>query len=199
MAQTILPENSPSLDKRFVALGQPAEELDSKQHSALKNKISYRRKSNLKSNWATLGWSDDSEFMPEGKISYSKVGNLDSKALALEEIKHIYKFNPRPKGKKFVTERYINFDDVDFGFKRKLFKIDDLPELRLTLFLQPDEGAIVFYQFSDIDIRHDVNADIQYVLPNSTGPDHHTNRDRLHYFFPIIPTGELSMSTEEKE
>lgn len=183
-------ENSLSFpDPRFITLGQKYEGLSVGLQSKLKKKIGHSLKSNPSAAWATLGWADGRNFNPLGTIEFSEIGNLKSKAVTLEEVKKIYAFNPRSEGKEFVTERYINFNQVSFGFDEDKVRVDQFPELRLTLFLQPDEGAIVFYQYSDLGNHHDKDADVEYVMPNSTGSDHNTNRDRLNYFFPILPPG----------
>lgn len=193
-------ENSISFpDPRFITLGQDYEGLSAGLKSKLKKKIGHSLKSSPRAAWATLGWADGEDFNPTGTIQFSEVGNLKSKAVTLEEVKNIYEFNPQAEGKKFVTERYINFDKVSFGFEEKKIRVDRLPELRLTLFLQPDEGAVVFYQFSDVENHNDEKADVQYVMPNSTGADHSTDRDRLNYFFPIIPHGKWDNDKDNPE
>ena len=186
MAELELSDLEPGRDKRFIKLGK---RYKKSQVDKIKSRLSDDHLE-MGVPWATLGWSDSRDFAPKGKIAFSNYGNKESIGLTEEEIKKVYQFNPLAKGKKFVTERYINFDEVDFGFDKDRIRVDELPELRMTLFLEPEEGAIVFFQMSDKDNHHDEDADIEYILPNSTGSDHNTNRDRLNYFFRIIPGGE---------
>lgn len=189
MASIKFEEADISFDPRFVPLGKNFSNLTPSDKETVKAKIKAQSNAKTSSAWATLGWSNDKKFAPLGEIFFSKIGNLESKSVTRDEVQNIYNFNPKARGKKFVTERYINFDRVDFGLNKSKIHISELPELRLTLFLEPDEGAIVFYQYSSLENYNDKNADVEYILPNSTGSDHNTNRDRLNYFFRLIPPG----------
>ncbi len=188
------------IDERFQPLGVEPSEISPGQKTSLLKKIQRKTTNSVHSHWATIGWADNRPFAPTGTISFSKNGqNTGATAVTLEEIKNIYEINPRARGSKFVNERYINFDAVDFGLDKKEYTIDELPELRLTLFLQPDEGAVVFYQGCDRGKWNDPDADVEYILPQSTGPDHTTKRDRLDYLFPIIPNRKIKNADRNPE
>lgn len=193
----------------FVPLGKSVQELDSEEAAIFTAKLNEKSLEKPKSIWGTLGWAKDGLFSPKGQLEFSESGNLDSQGLALSEIQNIWDFNPISISEGFkVKERYINFDLCDFNFKTKNFTLDEIPNLRLCLFLNPDEGAIIFYQHSKKGDYLPKDGDIEYILPQQTDPNYSSNRDRLNYIFPIIPsdlidfneeTGKLNLNSSKEE
>lgn len=193
MAQHIFGVDQRKVDQRFITLGNSYKFLEEESINKIKEKVQGNIGRKIQPAWATLGWLDDSEFEPEGKVEFSMNGNLNSKSkVTRKEIEYIYSFNKLLDGdNEFVKERYINFDEVNFGLDQREWKVDELPKLRLTLFMNKGEGAIVYYQHSDRDKykdsdneeESDVNADVEYILPQEA----ETGRDRLTYHIPIIP------------
>lgn len=182
-----------SLDTRFVSLGEDFSHLKTPQREKLKQKLFKQTSEPIQTAWATIGWANDRKFTFDGEIEFSKDGQYESVSpVTLQEIKQIYDINNVLNNKTHkVRERYINFDKVDFKLKDREYKVDELPTLRLTLFLQQDEGAIVYYQhsdkqrFKDSENEHetDFQAEIEYILPEAA----QTGRDRLTYLIPILP------------
>lgn len=195
--------------KSFLPLGKLFSSLNHEENSELENKLSGKTFEKPSAIWATLGWSDNSPFKPSGALEFSKDCNLDSKGVTLNEVLNIWDFNPMSQKKGFkVQERFINFDKTDFHFEKNEFDFSEIPTLQLTLFLNPDEGAIVYYQHSDKEDYHSNKADVEYILPQRTDSNYSSDRDRLHYVFPIIPpkltaynedTGKLYLKPEEIE
>ncbi len=190
------------IDPKFITLGKLLEEATEDQLELVNRKVTREVAEKNEVAWATLGWEDDRPFEPEGTIHFSEDGHLESiSPVTIKEIENIYAFNKLLNNNTIkVRERYINFDDVDFKLKQKEYKIDELPKLRLTLFLEDDEGAIVYYQHSDREKYHDsknakendLDPDIEYILPNPA----ETGRDRLTYEFPVIP-GNIEESDDD--
>lgn len=193
----------------FVPLGISVNDLTSSDTEDFNAKLNERSLNKPTSIWGTLGWANNDLFLPKGQLEFSESGNLDSQGLTLSEIENIWEFNPLSKTEGFkVKEHYINFDSCDFNFKAKSFSVADVPTLRLCLFLNPDEGAIVYYQHSKIGDHNPIEGDVEYILPQQTDPNYSTDRDRLNYLVPIVPselmdfndeTGKLSLKKEKNE
>ena len=187
------PDNQDFFNPKFFSLGINKSDLSNTELEKVQKKLSFNTTEKPDRVWATLGWVDDHPFNPEGRISFSSEGNHESESkVTRNEIGAIWDFNPLSGEAGFVKERYVNFDKVNFNLQNRLYKIDELPELRLTLFLGDDEGAVVYYQHSDVDkfldSDADEEADIEYILPQPTTAEVGTTRDRLSYHFPIVPS-----------
>ena len=184
---TIGPETflSSSSGSRFIPLGQRLETEEDK--IALQDKINGFHGMHPKI-WGTLGKADnDTEIGWSGELNYSQIGNLESEGLTVEEIDHIYNMNPLVNRENTrVIERYINIDNVNFPEINQIYSLRDLPKLRLTLFLNPDEGALVFFHHFKGSRRNEKESDLEYILPEAT-PEYTTNRDRLTYYFHLLP------------
>lgn len=137
----------------------------------------------------TLGRSDNEPFNWSGFIECSKKGNEDSKGFALKEIKNLYGLHKeiRESGQKII-ERYISLDYLEFDDFPETLSIEDIPELRLTLFLKNDEGAQVFLQHYS---GSGIEDDIEYMLCEPTTNNTTTGRDRLTYNIPVFPRNVL--------
>ena len=133
----------------FLPLGYKFQDLDDYHLSELGRKLNWKNFDKIDCCWATLGWQNNKKFSLSGSIDYSEKGNENSNGATRKEIESIWQFNPLSNESGFkVTERFINFDNVEFNIDRELFHFDDIPKLRLTLFLNCDEGALVYYQHS---------------------------------------------------
>jgi len=144
--------------------------------------------------WGTIGWEDNSPFMLDGDIEFSEEGQTDSASGAtLEEIKDLYDINDalnESTEKTRVRERYINLDDLRFKLPETI-KLNEIPKIRLDVFLNEDEGALVFYQHSDKKNHSDEEAFIEYILPHRTDGGYSFNRKKLQYSIPINPAFEI--------
>ena len=86
-----------------------------------------------------------------------------------------------------IKTHYVSLNDVRFPFA-KSFTMDEIPELRMDVMLEPNEGALVFYEGL---IDDDNEEEPLYIQPLAT-PGHKVNeRRRLRYQFDIIPRQEL--------
>lgn len=182
-------------DKHFHALGRTApDELPEEKKERFRFKLRNKKSIDLGTEgmWATLGWADGSEGKLKGKLQFSGEGQTNSLGPTLDLIKDIYSINPLLNGKELVvTERFINFEEVKFRWDKDRFELNEIPELRLTLFLKPDEGALVCYQHSDKSKHNDPDAEFEFIQPQRTDNSYSSNRDRLNYIFPLLPETEL--------
>lgn len=176
-------------DKRFFPLGEVARIPLPELTSTLKKE----GKKNKDGIWGTLGWETDIPFTPAGDLVFSKAGNSDEgiherdqrNKLTRQEIKDLKAVNPELsiRRRKEVHEYYINFDEVHFELP-EVFNPVELPRLRLTVFLEPDEGAIVYFQHSKKEDFLDEEAFSEYILHEQ---ERNSRRDRLTYYFPVEP------------
>ncbi|TRW48692.1 hypothetical protein FM042_06815 [Aliidiomarina halalkaliphila] len=154
--------------------------------------------------WGTLGgW--DTEMPPlRGTIMCSDYGSVQSSAelageATMEEIRMVRMgraehFNQDPEAA--VIERYISFTPKPLPELRDGFTLDELPKMRLTLFVKPDEGALVFYQRTATGawknkIDDPFDTEIEYLLPEPTANGDCENRDRLNYQIPVYPSADF--------
>ncbi len=148
--------------------------------------------------WGTLGMANDSLINWTGRLEISKNGNDDSRGQTLSEIIQINngRSNEYTLGEKSdkIIEKFLAFNEVTFPNLKDKFKLEELPMLRLTLMVEPDEGALVFYVYTD----ENGNEDIEYILPNPTNISNEVGeRDRLDYFFPALHRGRI-VETKKK-
>lgn len=145
MASLELPRDIVRLDtgKTFVPLGEP--NLIFNPTHQLNEAVSFRvrgiTEGRVNGFWGTLGRSDDKPLNWEGTVYCSGMGNTapsgDVAQLA-EAIRLSQPDDPAFRNTPIV-ERYVAFDDVQFP--------SDAPgrSLRLTVLLEANEAAIVFY------------------------------------------------------
>lgn len=178
---------------KFIPLGAPIS--SNEDQAALRAKVN-NEGHNREQFWGTLGKAEqDTDIGWSGAISYSRTGNDSSKGVTLDEIRDIYSVNPAVSKDAPIIERYINFDDVTFPELPQRFSPRDIPHLRLTLFLNPDEGAMVFYHHYTGTWKNERSSELEYILPEPT-PAHSCNRDRLTYLFPILPKQVMDVSDD---
>ena len=153
------------------------------------NKINYENSQNVEGFWGTLGHSENKKYKWNGYLNCSGEGNDDSSGVAYNEVVNLYKLHERitETGKK-VIERYIDLDYVEFDDFPEIVETDDLPELRLTVFVEKDEGAEVFLQHYSNNGEGD---DAEYLLCEQTEDFNTNERDRLTFNIPIFPKKKL--------
>ncbi len=177
--------------KHFLILGDIKKIKNYKQKQKLSKILEEEKKLGKKPIWATLGWKDNKTFKTD--IFNSKKGNTDTNKrdlLTHSIVEEIKTFNTKIRKKTDVIERYINFDSADFNIEWKKIKTyDEIPELRLDLFLEKSEGAMVYYyhQHKDnIKTLNDSEVFEQFIQPEAT-KNHTTDRDKLSYYFKPLP------------
>ncbi|MBC8173855.1 MAG: hypothetical protein H7X71_08120 [Chitinophagales bacterium] len=187
-----LPINKRTIQKtakgtNFLILG--SEVTPSKaMKEVVKSKVNKSTPDPVPGMWATLGSADDKEIFWQGTLQFSENGNDRSTGAVSEEVEVIKLLNHEEieKTGKKIIERFINFDHIDFKLNDKIDP-GEIPELRLTLFLKPNEGALTFYELYDGEFEKGKEAEVEYIMPEKTNDAHTTDRDRLTYLFHALP------------
>ncbi|MFY0686248.1 MAG: hypothetical protein JXQ90_03735 [Cyclobacteriaceae bacterium] len=140
--------------------------------------------------WGTLG-AIDGQTQWSGKVKISRKGNERSSGELSDEIAALKQLHPEIKAEnKRIKEYFINLDEVDFQNDIEgatLSQLNDkLGELRLTLFLEKNEGALVYYELYEGNYNAGKSHILQHVQPESTA-GHKFDRDRLDFHIPILP------------
>ncbi|MEE2025735.1 DUF7379 domain-containing protein [Alkalimonas mucilaginosa] len=163
--------------------------------------------------WGTLGSWDHQPFLLKGTLLCSSHGSVASSVAhsgesTLQEIQAIregrpqYLNQPGQPDSEPVIERYLSLEQATLPDCGQGFTADEIPMLRLTVFVAADEGALVFYQRMSKKKKGDMLADptdtsIEYLLPEPTDDQHQCHqRDRLHYRIPAYPATGLVLSEE---
>lgn len=191
-------------NKKFMVLGIEDRLKTSRVKRKVKAKLRNRYSKKIKESWGTLGWANDDNFLLNGPISFSELGNKNEgqsgefvNEITARHTTDIHAINPEMDKRDKVTERVINFDEVKFDLP-ETFTLDEIPKLRLNLFVNENEGAIVYYQHSARENNNDKDALIEYIQCEKTDDTFSSKRDRLNYFFDIIPENQLEVVDEEK-
>ncbi len=179
---------------KYLYLGDEGFIKHSDNKEYIKNKLAKSDKTFNEKIWGTLGNFDKSRINWQGELQHSMNGNFESEGIT-QELKQtlIEATGTNDLNLADIKERYISFDKVNFP--------EDLSgekSLRLTLFLNPGEGAVVYYQHFDMDESDPDKGshkgfDYDFILPEATRNaagliDFNTyNRDRLSYEIDIIP------------
>jgi hypothetical protein len=186
--------------RRYIPLGEStASRLSSLAISRIKRETATPQREI----WGTLGaWTRGGLKEFSGKISYSTRGNRESNAEESgEETIHLInevRASRRPDLNtdeyNRVVERYIDLSKVKFPVCPKSFSLNNQPSLRLTVFVQPGEGALVY-----LDRSRTGDEAPQLILPESTSTDFScSTRDRLTYRIPLWPEGGIKKATPRK-
>jgi len=179
--------------ENFLILGDNEKIENYTTEKKLKKIIRRDQRSKLPGIWGTLGWKDNKPF--DIQVRNSKDGNRDENrrdTSTIEIINEIKGFNRQIKSNsENVIERYINFDHSDFNIDWNNIKTyDEIPELRLDLFVDDTEGAVVYYHhqqkmnFGQLD---DDSVFEQFIQCQKTDDNYTTKRDRLTYYFKVLP------------
>lgn len=132
--------------------------------------------------WATVGRQDGQAIDWTGSIVCSGNGNDRSTGVTSDEIAYIKELYPEvgntaPK----ALEKVVVFDNVSFGVDPESRKI------RLTLMVDPGEGAVVYYQHTGNDDTLSQEGEVEYIQPANTPNYNDNQRDRLDYMFDVPP------------
>jgi len=98
--------------------------------------------------WGTLGWGDDSVFSPKKEIEFSETYNTKFNGATAEFVSELNSSLPEILNHATdIKERYINFDSIELEMN-KTWTRKYHRNLRLSVFLEPNEHAIAFYQYA---------------------------------------------------
>lgn len=181
--------------KMFIPLGStPADRLTT---SAL-DRIEQRTAGSTKELWGTLGpWDERSPQGWSGALLFSNYGcEFSVPTMSGEETISLIDSVTRTTAmaeQSRVRERFLDLSELTFSSSEQTFRLSEQPALRLTLFVRPDEGALVFLQHGALG---EDGAD--FITPEPTGEGHScSRRDRLHYRIPIVLEGGLKSAESD--
>ncbi len=183
--------------RRYLTLG---EEVIS---SLAKRRITRQTATPQSEVWGTLGaWNKGGLKDFGGQIQCSTRGNRESYVDESGE-QTIHLVNQVRKSRtpdlnddecNRVVERYVDFSKVKFPIYPRSFSVNNQPSLRLTIFVQPGEGALVY-----LERGRNGDETAQMILPEPTSPDNScSTRDRLTYRIPLWPEGGIEKATPGK-
>jgi hypothetical protein len=179
-------------DKKFLSTSQGYQFIPIGNHDRifgpgsfmdqLKDRIFKRNSAPLEDFWATLGRQDGKEIDWSGNLLCSGKGNDTSIGITAEEIDLLKKLHPEiTLNQKKALEKVLVFDQVTFG-------TDEGSRLiRLSVMVEPENGALVYYQHTTKDDTRSELGDIEYIQPQENPNYNDNQRDRLDYFF-RVPT-----------
>lgn len=139
--------------------------------------------------WGTIGYQDDSAIDWTGTLECSNEGNNDfiERSTVKAEVDLLKYMYPDLNVNGEIKEKVINLNQLEIPLS-EVFSLDEIPRLRLDIFLGTNEGALAFYQLNQ---ENDEEAELEFILPQATIDNNTDNRDRLKYFFNVIPTNSI--------
>lgn len=146
--------------------------------------INHKNANQIPGVWGTLGYKSDKPIDWKGSLKCSNEWNddFDKHTELYKEIEYLKLMHPGLNEKEEVKEKVIDLRKLDINIPL-VFRLDELPELRLDIFLDKDEGALAFYQLKR---QNDTEKDIEFIQPQPT-KNNSTKRDRLSYHFRVVP------------
>lgn len=170
-------------EKKFIVLNSEKSETGSYEKIFI-DKINTKNSSSISGLWGTLGFANDAPINWKGHLEISNDGNDNFVGPVAEEVGLLKQCHPHLNfDSNSIKEKFISFKHLDIPVENG-FGLDEIPELRLELMLEKNEGAIVFYQMGDDE---DEETAIEYIQPQKTEGFNIDERDRLTYKFDIIP------------
>lgn len=173
-------------EKKFILLrAEQADDKDFLENFAIPKILNREAAHEIPGVWGTLGYADNQPIDWAGNLQCSNNGNDDfaPNATVTDEVSLLKEMYPNLQIEGEVKEKFINLSDLEIPYP-EVFSLEELPKLRLDVFLGPDEGALAFYQYQ---IENNSTAELDYILPQAT-PNNNTNqRDRLTYLFNALP------------
>ncbi|PHR48045.1 MAG: hypothetical protein COA32_05830 [Fluviicola sp.] len=133
--------------------------------------------------WGTLGWANDKHLVASGKIKFSEQGNIDHKGVTKETVDLLKEQNVEIEKYSDIRERFIDFSAITFLNIPERITSEEEIQLRFDLFLEKDEGALVYLEENPIDKHNSKDAEIYLITPESTDKNYSQDRFSLSYRF----------------
>ncbi|MBL4648405.1 MAG: hypothetical protein JKY03_01645 [Aureispira sp.] len=183
-------------NKSFLLLGSDLNTHNDEIVNELKLKTKKKSLVTPETIWGTLGWKNkDKKLDLKGNIQFSEYGTHHYKENQNKQIRNIWTINPLSKSNDFsVLERTINLDETLFEIEQLKCTYQDIPALRLTLFTQPGEAAIVYYEHQSKDTPDDTSPLIEFILRQEK-----KESDRQDYYIPITPKFKIDYDEASKK
>jgi hypothetical protein len=167
-------------DKSFLKIGAAA-----KTDEYSMEEFSISKKEKIENLWGTLGWRNDRPLAAKGSLDFSKNGNEKHYGVTAELAELIRLQNPDIEEVKEIRERFINLSEVEVENLPELIVDEKEIHLRLELFLEKEEGALVYLQENPKGIvKNSIYSLVNLVTPEAT-INHTQNRTSLTYYFPF--------------
>ncbi|MBR9860953.1 hypothetical protein GYB22_09435 [bacterium] len=165
----------------FLKIGEKANELSLNDEVFALSK--YRKVEDL---WGTLGWKDEKKKRFGGDVEFSKRGNKRHRGVTAEIAQNLADLNVELDGPKDILERFITLNTLDFGDTPEKFDSIDQLMLRFNLFLNKDEGALVYLQHHPKGKFNSKQAEVQLITPEPVDENGSQDRFTLTYYFPYF-------------
>lgn len=133
--------------------------------------------------WGTLGWADDRKLSAKGDIQFSIEGNTEHRGVTKEIASLLQAQNVEVKTPESIKERFVDLSKVQFGNLPKSIQSEEQIQLRFDLFLDKDEGALVYLQANPKSNFNSKDAEVHLITPESTDSTMSQDRYRLTYIF----------------
>jgi hypothetical protein len=183
-------------NKSFLLLGSELNTHNDEIVNELKLKIKKESLVTPETIWGTLGWKNkDKKFDLKGNVQFSEYGTHHYKENQNKQIRNVWTINPLSKSSDFsILERTINFDKTLFEVDQIKCTYQDIPAIRLTLFTQPEEAAIVYYEHQSKDTSDDTSPLIEFILHQEK-----KESDRQDYYIPVTPKFKIDYDEASKK
>jgi len=133
--------------------------------------------------WGTLGWANDKHLAATGNITFSENGNINHKGVTKETVDLLKEQNVEIQNYSDICERFIDFSEITFLNVPKNITSEEEIHLRFDLFLEKDEGALVYLEENPIGEFHSKDAEMYLITPESTDKNYSQDRYSLSYRF----------------
>lgn len=145
--------------------------------------------------WGTLGWADDRPVLASGTIFFSENGTLAHRGVTKELAQFIRDQNPDIENLSDIRERFIDLSTCQFHDVPTRIKNEEEIHLRFELFLEKDEGALVYLQDNPKGIHNSIHSLVNFITPEPT-KDFTQNRTSLSYHFAYSFGKEMEYNNE---
>ena len=133
--------------------------------------------------WGTLGWANDKFLAVNGTIKFSENGNFSHKGVTHETAELLKEQNVEIHDHSDIRERFIDLSEIEFLNVPDLIIDENEIQLRFDLFIDKDEGALVYLEENPKGVRHSKYAEMYLITPESTDKDYSQERYSLSYRF----------------
>lgn len=133
--------------------------------------------------WGTLGWANDKFLAANGKIKFSEYGNFRHKGVTKETAELLKEQNVEIHDQSDIKERFIDLSEIEFLNVPDLISNEEEIQLRFDLFIDKNEGALVYLEENPEGVRHSKTAEMYLITPESTNKEFSQDRYSLSYRF----------------
>lgn len=177
----------------FLLLGDEKEISKNIKNKRLEKKLKREEKKTLPGVWGTMGWKNNAAFDIGGEIRISRTGNMtfkEKRGIKHQLLQDLVDVNDGKNIKALsIREFFIDLSDVQVKFPKE-FNINDMPTFRFELFLEDNEGAMVYMEHKSKSGNEDDDF-VEFVMCERTDVNFSSDRDRLCYYIPAVPSQKL--------